>query len=48
MQVHSRAVLVLELDGSPYGVGEMCPLKARYLGGGVEQQLFSVQFSYDQ
>jgi len=28
MQVHSRAVLILELDVSPYGVGEMCHLKA--------------------
>ena len=48
MQVHLRAVLVLELDVSPYGVGEICHLKAHYLGDAVEQQLLSVQFSYDQ
>lgn len=42
MKVHSGAVLVLELDVSPYGAGEMCHFKAHYLDGGVEQQQFLV------
>lgn len=44
MQVHSRTVLALELDVSPYGVGEMCYLKAHYLGGRVGSSYFFAQF----